>query len=571
MAQMYPSHGPITETTSDAERKVYYALQRSLSDGYRVYHGVTWQSKEDDGSVRDGEVDFVIVHQNIGLLLVEVKGGLIECETARHWYSTDRFGVQHIIKNPFEQVRNAVHVLKRHLEHAWPTNAYGTEYRFASGIWLPDMKWQRGRLSHPQMRDEQILDVADLSDPTQAVLRLVRDCESESELSRPLSKGAIEALHEMFEPTLKWHLGDVVASEKTVFAKLTQEQYVQLDRIARTRQLAVQGAAGTGKTMIAMAKALQLARSGLDVLFLCSNPFLAARIKGELTDTKNRKGKTPTVQYLDELCLALAYQAQIPEAVRVLSNDADRVRLLAQSTRTLETRDQMPMYDAILVDEAQDFGQAIWPYLGKLRRDRDNGLLYLFYDPAQRTDGQEWKPPSLVKREDHVLTSNCRNTQAIFREVRRFYSGRIQPTCAGPEGRRVEFVPPLEGATRNREADPNTEITDMRRLLDQLIEDQRVSPEDILIITCKRHLNTSRWYARDVFGRHSHTWHTDKTKPGYIKVSSIRTAKGLESPIVILSELDGLSEQDNRQTLLYIAISRAMSHLIVMGTPDQLC
>src|SRR5579884_2262344 len=181
MVRMFPSYGPVKETTSDAERKVYSALQRGLSDGYFVYHGVTWQYKDTDGRLRDGEVDFVIVHQNIGLLLLEVKGGKVECDGADDWYSVDRTGERHSIKNPFHQVRVAYHILQRHLEQTRPTSNYASEYRFATGVWFPDMRWRRGRLSHPLLRDEQVLDLADLENPIQGVRRLVRFCEPDSD------------------------------------------------------------------------------------------------------------------------------------------------------------------------------------------------------------------------------------------------------------------------------------------------------------------------------------------------------------------------------------------------------
>jgi ATP-dependent exoDNAse (exonuclease V) beta subunit len=49
-----------------------------------------------------------------------------------------------------------------------------------------------------------------------------------------------------------------------------------------------------------------------------------------------------------------------------------------------------------------------------------------------------------------------------------------------------------------------------------------------------------------------------------VRVSSIHAFKGLESPVVILAELDDLAHP-RVDELWYVALSRARSHLIVLG------
>ncbi|MGB7340749.1 MAG: ATP-binding domain-containing protein [Phototrophicaceae bacterium] len=57
-----------------------------------------------------------------------------------------------------------------------------------------------------------------------------------------------------------------------------------------------------------------------------------------------------------------------------------------------------------------------------------------------------------------------------------------------------------------------------------------------------------------------------------IKVCSIYSYKGLESSVVILTELDKLHEDVARQ-LLYVGLSRARNHAVILGdlpTPEEL-
>ena len=51
---------------------------------------------------------------------------------------------------------------------------------------------------------------------------------------------------------------------------------------------------------------------------------------------------------------------------------------------------------------------------------------------------------------------------------------------------------------------------------------------------------------------------------GEISCCTIHSYKGLESPVIILTELDHLYE-DKAEELIYTAISRAKDHLIIIG------
>jgi len=106
MARMYPQ--PIRpDTPSHAERELYTEFQRQLPDDFAVFHSVCWQVRDTTSGVRDGEADFVIVHPDFGILLVEVKGGRIryEGQTGR-WFSNEN-----PIKDPFKQAREGKYSL----------------------------------------------------------------------------------------------------------------------------------------------------------------------------------------------------------------------------------------------------------------------------------------------------------------------------------------------------------------------------------------------------------------------------------------------------------------------------
>ncbi len=98
---------PLPVASLSGEAKALLALQ-ALPDYYRIYHRKTWYSFDGlDGSregVREGEADFVVLHPDLGMLVVEVKGGRVAFDgRAGAWTSTDRGGTVHEIKDPFLQ------------------------------------------------------------------------------------------------------------------------------------------------------------------------------------------------------------------------------------------------------------------------------------------------------------------------------------------------------------------------------------------------------------------------------------------------------------------------------------
>lgn len=87
--------------SASGEAKVLLALQ-ALPDDYRIYHRKTWYSF--DGGVREGEANLLLLHPELGMLVLEVKGGRVAFDgRTGTWTSTDRGGTVHEIKDPFLQ------------------------------------------------------------------------------------------------------------------------------------------------------------------------------------------------------------------------------------------------------------------------------------------------------------------------------------------------------------------------------------------------------------------------------------------------------------------------------------
>lgn len=85
--------------------------------------------------------------------------------------------------------------------------------------------------------------------------------------------------------------------------------------------------------------------------------------------------------------------------------DVQMPYVLALSAYFLEDR-----FDAVVADEAQDFGDECWLGVEMLLRDQVNGHLYIFSDENQALYPRKAKLP--VEDEPFYLTNNCRTEGA---------------------------------------------------------------------------------------------------------------------------------------------------------------
>jgi len=93
-------------------------------------------------------------------------------------------------------------------------------------------------------------------------------------------------------------------------------------------------------------------------------------------------------------------------------------------------------YDAILVDEGQDFEDTWWVALEDCLQAGKESVFYIFYDNHQVLyRGRGLLPADLVEIQ---LTENIRNTRGIYQVLVRHYQGEKLPRPRGPIGRTVE-------------------------------------------------------------------------------------------------------------------------------------
>ncbi len=538
MARMYPQQ-PSPDTESRAELKLFSALERQLPNDYTVFHSVAWQLRDKYSGVRDGETDFLVVHPDFGMLIVEVKGGRIRYDGQQdQWYSTNN-----AIKDPFKQGRNNKYSLLAKLQETsfwrdrWITIGYSVAF--------PDVSVKSDlRLDAPR---ELILDEADMYNVATWVQEAIGYLRAKRPNDQSPDEMGVSELVRTFSPS--WELRHLLSvdfeREGETIARLTTEQFTMLDFLSRHRRAAISGCAGSGKTTLAYEKARRLAEQGFKVLLTCFNKSLAV----ELNHIEDKPANL-VVGNFHRLGDKLVQQAGMPTGPY---NSQYFDQILPE--RLVEAVDMLgSQFDAIVIDEGQDVEDNWWVALQCLLHDPDQGIFYIFFDDNQNIYRAAKKVP--LDLAPYPLTKNCRNTRLIHKQVTRFYRSDVTPVAIGPQGHPVE---------RLTYQDVNELKRHLRKTLHHLINEEGISAWDIVVLTPKNRQHSQLWQLGPLgnFTLIDTQTYTDSE----IYCTTVHNFKGLESPVVILAEIDN-DQIWNLETILYVGCSRARNHLVLLTAAD---
>ncbi|MEY3895286.1 MAG: hypothetical protein RLZZ214_805, partial [Verrucomicrobiota bacterium] len=430
MAKMFPSVIPdnvASDPRRAAEIRVYECLRDQLDGAFHVFYSSPWLGTRPDGSEVDGEADFLVAHPDLGILSIEVKGGGVAIDGDSQWTSRDRFGIERRIKNPVEQARSSKHQIIAKLKESSKWNPRFV--RACHGVILPDVT-SPGRPLRADMPPELFAFREDMVRLNSWVKSRFQDASPNGPGPRcgPLGNDGLAALDSLLaEPIrLKVPLAAGVDHALREIKLKTDEQVWILRDLEENRRMTIAGAAGTGKTILAVEKALMLAEEGKRTLLLCFNRPLSAHHRETVGERPNM-----LVTHFDKFCRDVAVAAGHNEAHCPLED----IRNQLVENFVTAGRDE---FDAIVIDEGQDFRDEWLTMLEVVVRDSKDGTLYVFYDDNQNVTGSSAGYILSIPASRYRLTRNFRNTRQVFEETNRYYRGSfVKPV--GPEGAPVEW------------------------------------------------------------------------------------------------------------------------------------
>ena len=545
MARLFPEH-VTSEMKANPRRagevRTYRALAASLPDEYAVFYSVPWRGKTRDGRTLDGESDFLVLHPRLGLLVLEVKGGEISHDPRTdQWISTSVRGQRHSIKDPYSQAQtskyNLIELLRAlpELEHVFLPAVHAVVF--------PDTAVATGSLG-PGM--EPITAMApDLPSLGDFVARVFSSSDRRADfLLSPRQQHAIEQfLGRSFRLSATVAVGAARAEERII--ELSERQLDLLSFIRRHPRVEITGGAGTGKTMLAKEVARRLAAEGRHVAWICFNRPLRDRVATELASFD-----AVEVMTFHQLCRSLAHEANVS-----LPDTSSPDYFARLPYALLEALDVLPgrRFDALVVDEAQDLNDDWWDLSLLCLSDPKTDPVFSFRDDNQRVYEAGATRPEL---RSFPLGTNLRNTRQIHAVTRSLYRGAAYQSSdiSGPS-------PSL------RETGAGSWLEHLSATLDELVS-EGFEPNQVTILTAMGR-DSSRLPIGSTVAGHTLRWLDDASDKD-VAVETVRRFKGLESTVVVLTEIGAMLDGHASAELSYVALSRARGYLLVLASAPEL-
>lgn len=235
------------------------------------------------------------------------------------------------------------------------------------------------------------------------IVRLIRGVE---ELLSGEGTSNVQA--DRFSPSITaW-----MAQLKKKVEMLTADQAQTLHQIRFKNRARITGCAGSGKTLLAAEKAIRLDAAGMRTLVLCHNPNLARHLASLI--------RNPSIDVCDLATFVHRLAGTAPPPgdrwtayEEPLENDLERALAAIDKSTAV--------YEAIIVDEGQDFRDSWWALLDALLQHSHSKTLYIFSDDNQALLPHRSNYP--INHEAISMSKNCRNGGNIFEIVRRFHRG----------------------------------------------------------------------------------------------------------------------------------------------------
>jgi hypothetical protein len=597
MALMIPDN--IEEFGTEGEGRFYRFLAAAAKPD-SLY--VAWYTPDIQGK----EPDFILYSDRVGLVVFEVKDWVLKkIRLANpHQFEIEVNGTVSPRNNPLKQARDYIGQLKDKIKADGklvspnPDHHGNPRIPISHGVVFPNIN----KLEYIQKNLHAVI-------PAEKIF-FADDLHPASDIcSDPTGKCFLKALTERFPPAFKFsasprdvqHLRQLLFPEVRISLPDRAGQGGYAEQAGRLKILdhnqealarqfdgghrIIIGPSGSGKTLVLVHKAAFLQRYNpaiKSILFVCYNITLVNYVKRILADKGVPLGEAGvTVRHFYELCAdvldqSVAFEKEEPAYYEMVTLEA-----LAKVASTGRR------FDAVLVDEGQDFTPEMFKMVTGLLNPKTNNLTIALDDQQNiyRPKGQ-WKELGIQARgRVHRLPGVYRNTNEITGFAARFIG--VEPPAEGrpvsqlnlfedfydfhgspPELCRFETLERMVAGVADRaaavieaEGCPFSEIA----VLFALKKPDKRRPEalpELVETALERKGILSQWMSESYRSKKAYDITTNR-----VTISTIHSAKGLDYAVVFLLGLDYLTPkgwtEEQIANLTYVGITRARHQLII--------
>lgn len=585
MAEMIPETLPSTSTAG--EKRVFAALEKLPQDCLVYYEPLVHRRCP----------DLIVILPAVGVLIIEVKDWrLAELTKATPDRITiSRRGVETVALHPRKQARDYMHRLmdecRRHPQCGVlmrKDGQYANRYAFpfAHIAVLSNINRSQIQREAPEMSrifpPETTVARDELAEwealEGEALAAKLKSCFDPWWSFPKMTQRQVDVCRSVIHPEI------VIRANETDLAVLDLRQERNARALGDGHRI-VYGVAGSGKTVLLIARAKLLAEeSSKRILLLCYNKLLATYLAAATARLNNIKVMT-----------FHGWGVRNGAAFREEEDEGDfGERLLSVLQNGARDRGR---FDAVLIDEAQDWPRS-WFQCAKLAlREPDTGDLLIVGDGSQslyRKRPFTWSEAGIhaagrVINKRFDLDCNYRNTAEILRAARPF-SARRNGRSAASAGRIALPVDP-GCAIRNgpeplivRLDDASSECHYAATLIEGWLRAgiqlhgrrQRVAPRDIAVLYPRKRPDATIQTLHDRLNGFTRAVLPAGAQPlgglndEAVRILPMHSSRGLQFRIVMLLWTDLLpsrfknSDEGRDRGLLYVAMTRAEDMLVVL-------
>ena len=516
-----------------------------------VYRNVRWQWRK-GGSINnpmnEGEVDFLLVHKDLGVVLIEVKGGKGWRYNATKdiWTIKTPNGIEEA-PGPYNQLsRNAAGLINRIRYESnklgfknfrprvntfvvW-ANVNSDESKFGF-IGYESNTIYADEFLNPQIIEDKIKKQFTLNDYKDDNLVIL--------FNKILNSNVKGFSLLSYSGKIAGKVEKISEDIFNTYYEITNEKY---------KKVKIQGIPGSGKTFIATKLAEHEEKHGRKVLFLCYNILLGEKLKTLFEDSPK-----VTVLIFEEFINKLGVSYSDPVTINGETKplkELSKIEEIKYIKHSLEDSivdaNEIFDFDTLIIDEAQDFYEGYWEFFTILVENKDAKWV-ICYDKNQGITHTNWKPPEYLNTPQIVLNTVIRSTKEIAKRYASLYDQSVEHF--GEIGIEPKLVLLEE-----------TNWKYIETKIEKILEDLSIESEELLLKTVLLlpHMKDLDNFSSKVIDT--------------VSVSSVSRFKGLESDIIILvfPTLENLDRNYINDTLalLYVGLSRAKTNLYFLCGKD---
>lgn len=559
----------VNDKTSSAERKIFDLLKKDPdAKGWTVLHSLELARR---GKRKPyGEIDFVVIVPREGIVCLEIKGGGISCEDGQ-WRTTDRHGEESVLKkSPFAQSKDSMYALRDSIRERFGEGSRESRCPVGRMVVFPDADCPP---LTPEFERCEVIDSSDLrnrkmsSSVMNVVRRRLREFQPIREKPVPAPSEA-KKISEFLRPDFErvQAKGPWLEETEQELLRLTQEQYEIIDQLEDNPRCLFEGAAGTGKTLLALQFSRRADLNEEKVLLVCYNQLLSQRFREWTKGTDITAGTFHGI--VENLVAGSKYNEEFRERKRELENDRKELfNEVYPLYGQMALEELGPQFDLLVMDEAQDLcrKEMLDVLSDAIRGGLSGGRWAVFGDFSRQNIYDYGEKEDLIGAlrsycphpTRNKLTRNCRNTRHIAEETYLLSGFESPPSRFGKQQ-----GPPVEyGYWKS----PEDLVNLLERKIKGLLK-ERISVEDIVVLSPRRLQSSALADVKRISGfpLEDGSRNLDiMRKKKIVKFSTIHSFKGLESPVIIVVDIEEVG--GNRpQSLLYVSMSRAKSLLVLM-------